>query len=90
MWTLEYSTQFKKDLKKIKHQPAKLQALKDVLIQLELQGTVGSTHKPHMLSGEFSGCMECHIQNDFLLIWLDKEIQTIKLIRTGTHSELFK
>lgn len=27
MWTLEYSTQFKKDLKKIKHQPAKLQAL---------------------------------------------------------------
>jgi len=60
MWTLEYSTQFKKDL------------------------------KPHMLSGEFSGCMECHIQNDFLLIWLDKETQTIKLIRTGTHSELFK
>ena len=53
MWTLEYSTQFKKDLKKIKHQPAKLQALKDVLIQLEQHGTVDSTHKPHMLSGEY-------------------------------------
>ena len=25
MWTLEYSSQFKKDLKKIKHQPAKLE-----------------------------------------------------------------
>ena len=90
MWTLEYSSQFKKDLKKIKHQPAKLQVLKEVLIQLEQQGTVDSTRKPHMLSGEYSGCMECHIQNDFLLIWLDKETQTIKLIRTGTHSELFK
>ena len=90
MWTLEYSTQFKKDLKRIKHQPAKLQALKGVLTQLELQGSVSSSHKPHLLSGEYSECMECHIHNDFLLIWMDKENQTIKLIRTGTHSELFK
>lgn len=90
MWTLEYSTQFKKDLKRIKHMPAKLQALKDVLNQLEQQGKVDRSLNPHMLSSEFSGCMECHILNDFLLIWLDKEAQTIKLIRTGSHSELFK
>ena len=34
--------------------------------------------------------MECHIQNDFLLIWIDKDARTVKLVRLGSHSELFK
>lgn len=68
MWMLEYSTQFKKDLKRIKHQTAKIQALKDVLNQLAQNGTVDRSLKPHMLSGEYFGFMECHVQNDFLLI----------------------
>ncbi len=90
MWTLEYSTQFKKDLKRIKHQAAIIQVLKDVLNHLAKYGTVDRSLKPHMLSGEYFGCMECHVQNDFLLIWIDKDTQTIKLVRTGTHAELFK
>ena len=47
-------------------------------------------YKPHMLVGEYSGHMECHIENDTLLIWLDKTDNLIKLIRFGSHSELFK
>lgn len=34
--------------------------------------------------------MECHVENDFLLIWIDKNEDLIKLIRLGSHSELFK
>ena len=34
--------------------------------------------------------MECHIQNDFLLIWIDETRQQIKLVRLGSHSDLFK
>ena len=90
MWMLEYSTQFKKDLKRIKHQTAKIQALKDVLNQLAQNGTVDRSLKPHMLSGEYFGFMKCHVQNDFLLIWIDKDTKTIKLVRTGSHAELFK
>ena len=90
MWTLEYSTQFKKDLKRFQHQPAKVEALRSVLNQLIRSGSVDASYKPHMLSGEYAGCMECHIQNDFLLIWLDAACNTIKLIRMGSHSELFK
>ncbi len=33
--------------------------------------------------------MECHIKGDFLLIWYDKEAGIIKLVRMGSHSELF-
>ncbi|MBP5374387.1 MAG: type II toxin-antitoxin system YafQ family toxin [Bacteroidales bacterium] len=90
MWLLEYSTQFKKDLKRYKHQTQKIQALKGVLTQLASHGKPGLSFKPHMLSGKYSGCMECHIQNDFLLIWIDEGARTVKLIRLGSHSDLFK
>ncbi len=43
--------------------------------------------KPHMLSGDYKGCMECHVENDLLLIWIDGDI--IDLVRIGSHSELF-
>lgn len=42
-----------------------------------------------MLTGDYNGCMECHIQGDFLLIWIDQETNEIDLIRLGSHSELF-
>lgn len=90
MWKLTYTTKFKKDLKRYQNNAAKLAALKDVLAQLQKNGTVDASHKPHHLSGEYSGCMECHIQSDFLLIWIDAAEQTISLVRLGSHSELFK
>jgi len=90
MWELQYSTQFKKDLKRIKHDQAKIDALQTVLNQLANEGFVDISYRAHMLSGEYSGCLECHVQNDFLLIWMDDEAKVIKLVRVGSHSELFK
>lgn len=40
-----------------------------------------------MLKGQYKGCMECHIEGDYLLIWADGDV--IDLLRIGTHSELF-
>ena len=40
-----------------------------------------------MLKGQYKGCMECHIEGDFLLIWIDED--AISLVRLGSHSELF-
>ena len=46
---------------------------------------------PHKLQGEYSGCIECHIEPDWLLIYIiDNNESTITFIRTGTHSDLFK
>lgn len=49
-------------------------------------------HRDHELSGEYAGVRECHIESDWLLIY-DKEGAlkggSLKLIRTGSHSELF-
>lgn len=46
-------------------------------------------YKPHILLGDYKGCMECHIEGDFLLIWVDEQNDIIELVRLGSHSELF-
>lgn len=44
----------------------------------------------HSLSGEYDGHRECHIASDWLLIYkIEKEIMTLTLTRTGSHSDLF-
>jgi len=43
-----------------------------------------------MLEGKWKGYMECHVENDFLLIWIDEATDTIKLVRVGSHYDLFK
>ena len=46
--------------------------------------------KPHQLTGQYTGCLECHIESDLLLIWIQNEDEkVIYLMRLGTHSELF-
>ena len=86
---LKKSTQFKKDLKRYIHQPSKLLALKNVTLALQETGRVPQEFLPHMLSGNYKGFMECHIEDNFLLIWIDENSDIIKLVRLGTHHELF-
>ena len=90
MYTLKITSQFKKDLKRIQNNPAKIKHLKEVLEFLEIDGAVPERFKPHRLIGDYVGFLECHVENDLLLIWLDPEESVIKLVRLGTHSELFK
>ena len=89
MWNLIQTGQFKKDLKRYQNQPAKLAALKVVLNELRSAGAVSASYRPHSLSGNWTGYLECHIQGDFLLIWKDPKTQDIFLARLGSHSELF-
>ncbi len=86
---LRLGTKFKKDLKRYQHKPSKAKALQTVLKHLKQSGTVPAEYKPHVLSGKFKGYMECHIEDDFLLIWIDETTNTIKLVRLGSHHELF-
>ena len=84
------SGKFRKDLKRYRGKPETLRKLYEVVGILERGLNLPKHYKPHMLAGEYSGHMECHIENDTLLIWLDKAANIIKLVRIGTHSELFK
>lgn len=89
MKTVLRSTRFKKDFKRFLNQPGKVQALLNIVRHLEQTGRVPAEYDPHWLHGIYEGCMECHIQSDFLLIWIDEDQQTIRLLRLGSHHELF-
>lgn len=89
MKKLQPTTQYKKDYKRFKYNPVKVKALKEVLEMLMNEQPIPEDYYPHMLKGEYKGCMECHIQGDFLLIWFDDEEDIIELVRMGSHSELF-
>ena len=89
MRILKQTSQFKKDLKRIQNNPKKLEHLEKVLRILQNEGTLPPEYRSHFLIGEYKGCMECHVENDLLLIWIDEIEQIIKLIRLGKHAELF-
>ncbi|MBR4846253.1 MAG: type II toxin-antitoxin system YafQ family toxin [Bacteroidaceae bacterium] len=89
MRVLKQTGQFKKDLKRIQNNPKKIANLEKVLYLLQKDGYLPPEYKPHYLIGEYKGCLECHVENDLLLVWIDEEQQVIKLVRLGTHSELF-
>lgn len=90
MKELKATSQFKKDLKRYQNQPKKIEKLKVVLGYLQQGISIPQEYKPHKLLGNFKDYMECHIESDTLLIWFDENPNVVKLIRLGTHSELFK
>ena len=67
-----------------------MEGLFKVLNMLAKEIEIPEFYKPHKLLGQYKGCMECHIEGDFLLIWIDDNNDVIEIIRIGSHSELFK
>ena len=90
MKTICYSSRYKKDIKRYASQPAKLNALFEILKLLAEGHPIPAENHPHRLKGQNKECRECHIESDFLLIWIDDKTDTIWLERLGTHSELFR
>jgi mRNA interferase YafQ len=88
MFKLAYSGQFRKDVITLIKRNFDISLLKNLLTELELNGTLLASLKPHRLTGTYSGYWEAHIKTDWLIIW--KIVgEEILLARTGTHSDLF-
>lgn len=90
MKKLKPSTQFRKDYKKIANHPQKVASFRRIANYLINDIPIPQIHRPHPLKGKYKGYMECHIESDFLLIWVDEKNDVIELVRLGSHSELFK
>ncbi|MFV0267759.1 MAG: type II toxin-antitoxin system YafQ family toxin [Draconibacterium sp.] len=89
MREIKVSSQYRKDLKKYRNQSQKLAKLQVILKMLASDESLPQKYRPHYLKGKYKGCMECHIEGDFHLIWWDEDKNTIELLRLGSHSELF-
>lgn len=85
------TAQFKKDVKKLKKQHRDLNKLSTVIEMLKNGQTLDIEYKDHVLLGEYKNCRECHIEPDWLLIYvINKNKSILYTLRTGSHSELFK
>lgn len=93
MRTIERSSQFKKDYKRIKASPRQRKNLDDllssVLLKLISDEALPVKNHDHELSGDWANYRECHIQPDLLLIYRKTDFDTLRLARLGSHSELF-
>lgn len=98
MYKLKPEPQFTKDYLRFKRQhPELVRDLMDVLEQLHQNGVVRRAYNPYLLSnrgGNYNGNDEFHLSNgkvDVIVIYRPHHTnQVIRLIRIGTHSELFQ
>jgi len=52
-------------------------------------GDLPPEYRPHCLIREWTGYWECHIEADWLLIYRVTDEEII-LVRTGSHTDLFR
>ena len=93
MRTIVLSGQYKKDLKRARKRNLPEAELNQVIFALANDFPLSPDKKDHPLSGSLAGFRECHIQPDWLLVYNkddSEELHILNLVRTGTHSDLFK
>lgn len=92
MRTIERSSVFKRDYKreaKGQYRAVLDEVLKPVLVALVMDQTLDTRYRDHDLSGDWAGYRECHLKPDLLLIYRKPDPETLRLVRLGSHSELF-
>jgi mRNA interferase YafQ len=69
------------------------QAVDDLLVEvlalLLADLNLPGKYQDHKLTGEWEGSRECHVKPNLLLIYEKPDEDTLKLVRLGSHAELF-
>ena len=90
MMTLETTTQFRKDYKRVKKRGYNMKLLQSVIDTLLAGLPLDPKHRDHQLSGDMQKYRECHVLPDWLLVYRIEQNQLVLVAaRTGTHADLF-
>jgi len=88
MRQIEYSGQFKRDIKRLKKRGKDMQKIRAPMKVLVEGDDLPEIFLDHPLKGSWKGCRDLHIQPDWILIYrLTGNL--IRFERTGSHSDLF-
>ncbi len=89
----QYVKEFRKDVKRVKRNPRHAQDINKILLHVKdlLVESVPlpNFYRDHALTGNWKGCRECHLKPDLLLIYDNTEPEILRLVRLGSHSEIF-
>lgn len=92
MLEIKTTKQFRKDLKTAVKRGCPTKKLQKVVDLLAEEKGLPRKYRDHNLKDtpEYDSVRECHIEPDWLLVYrAEQQIQVLRLIRTGTHSDLF-
>ena len=91
VYELLKTSRFKAGVKLARKRGLDISLLENVIEKLRLDQPLDAKHRNHELSGNFKGLWECHIQPDWLLLYLkDNGVLVLTLVDTGSHSDIFK
>lgn len=84
------TSRFKKALKRARKRGLDIERLNEIVDKLQNNIELEERYHDHDLHGTYQGFRECHIQPDWLLIYLRRnDVLTLTLIDTGSHSDLY-
>ena len=83
------SAQFEKDVKRAKRRNCDMNKLGEVIRLLGQGDLTDRQYLDHPLKGKYKDLRECRISPDWLLIYHSSQEEII-LVRTGTHTDLFR
>ena len=89
MRNLVRGTQFKRDVKLAVKRGKDMAKLRELLLLLVEGKPLPLRYQDHPLSGEWKLHRECHLESDWVLIY-KVDGDDLYLVRTGTHSDLFR
>jgi mRNA interferase YafQ len=92
MRTIEWTSAFKRDYRRIRSAPRHRDVetlLPAITRALADDRPLNEKHRDHGLGGNWKGHRECHLKPDLLLIYKRPDERTLRLVRMGSHSELF-
>jgi mRNA interferase YafQ len=88
-YTVVQMKKYTKNLKKLAKQGKNLELLKKVVDLLANGEQLPATYKDHQLKGQLQEYRECHIKDDWLLVYqIIKNELILVLVGTGTHEEI--
>ena len=83
------TVRFKKSLKKMMKRGKDKTKIVDVVRMLAMGETLPPRYRDHALSGNLIGLRDCHIENDWVLLYyIQDDVLVLSLADTGTHSDL--
>jgi mRNA interferase YafQ len=66
-----------------------LTKIKAVMFDLIVGNPLPPKNKDHMMVGNFKGHRNCHVEPDWILLYL-YDGDEVRFVRTGSHSELLE
>ena len=89
MKKVSQTKQFSRDIKRMRKRGKDLHKLQEIVRLLSDGIPLPANCRDHPLIGPWQPSRDCHIEADWILIYTTDR-DSLRLERTGTHSDLFK